>query len=140
MAPPPSLRQISREALGDVPAYVDRLLEPLNRILGEIQDALSGNITVENLAAARVDVTVSEGTTPPAIPLPKLRGRAPWGVTVERVQVLGGGAAPTSAVGVLWAPTSIQQGQVAQPGLQITAVYGLAAGARATLTLLVKGE
>lgn len=140
MAAPPSLRQISREALGDVPAYVDRLLEPLNRVLGELADALSGNITVENLAAARVDVTVSEGSTPPAILLPKLRGRAPWGVTVERVQVLSGGAAPTAAVGVLWAPTSIQQGQVAQPGLQITAVYGLATGTRATLTLLVKGE
>jgi hypothetical protein len=142
MARPPSIRQISRELLvGSLPEWLDGLLKPLNTFMGQVQDALSRNLTVtENLAMAWLDVTVTEGVAPNSQAVSGLGTRTVKGISVERVQVLDGGAAPTAAVAVLWAPTTVLKGSAGVPGVQITEVVGLASGTRATLTLLLKAE
>lgn len=141
MAQPPSIRQVSRELLGDVPAWVGKLLSPLNAFLSQVQDGLSANLTVkENLAQEWLLVTVTEGEAPSPQAVKKLGTRQAYGLSVERVQVLDGGTAPTGAVGVEWTPATVLVEGVGVPGVKITAVRGLASGTRATLTLLVKAE
>lgn len=142
MARPPSIRQISRELLGaNVEEWVDRMLNPLNTFMGQVQDALTANLTVtENLAMTWLEVTVTEGDVPLPQAVPGLKARTAKGLTVERVQVLDGGAVPTAAVWVDWAPTTVLKGTTGVPGVQFIGVYGLATGTRATLILLVKAE
>lgn len=140
MSAPPSIRQITREALGDAPEWVDALLKPLNTVLGQLGDLLGHNVTVsENLAQAWVDVTVTGDAEVAPIAV-NLRGRPARGVDVQRVAALGTGStpgtAPESSVGIIWAPTTVD----GKPGISISQVFGLASGARYTLTLLVKAE
>lgn len=141
MAQPPSIRQVSRELLGEVPGWVGKILSPLNTFMSQVTDGLSANLTVnENLAQAWLLVTVTEGEVPNPQAVAKLGPRQAYGLTVERVEVLDGGAAPVAAVGVDWTPTTVQVNNVGRPGVKITKVHGLATGTRATLTLLVKAE
>lgn len=140
MSAPPSIRQVTREALGDAPDWVDSLLKPLNLFLGQVADLFTNNLTVkDNLAAAWVDVQVTGGQEVPPFAF-VLRGRVPKGVTVQRVSALGTGSTPgtppTSSVGIVWAPTTVD----GKPGVAISQVNGLFAGARYTLTLLVQAE
>lgn len=140
MAPPPSVRQISRDSLGgDVPAWMERVLKPLNDFMRQVSDSLTGNLTSANLAQAWVEVPVTEGQSVGAFVAP-LRGRVVKGLSVEKLGALGTGATPgappTGPVFVDWAPTTIE----GKPGVQINQVFGLAAGAKYTLTLLLKAE
>lgn len=140
MSAPPSIRQITREALGIAPEWVDALLKPLNIVLGQLVDLLGHNVTVtENLAQQWLDVTVTEGSDVAPIAI-NLRGRTAKGVDVQRVATLSAGStpgtAPTGSVGIDWAPTTVD----GKPGISISQVFGLASGARYTLTLLVKAE
>lgn len=107
---------------------------------GQWIDYVSGlfvsNLTVsENLAQCWLPVTVVVGQEYPLQALPKLNGRVPYGVSVERVQVISG-TGVTGATWVHWEPTSLNS----KPALRLLGVYGLAAGTKATLTLLVKAE
>jgi len=141
MSAPPSIRQITREALGAAaPDWADELLKPLNTVLGQMQDLFTNNLTPrENLAQQWVEVTVTGGAAVPAFGV-NLKGRTAKGVSVERVTALGSGStpgtAPTAAVTLIWAPTSVE----GKPGVAISSVFGLVAAARYTLTLLVKAE
>lgn len=141
MSAPPSIRQITREAVSGAPDWVDKLLTPLNTALTQIQDLFTHNITIgENLAAAWVDITFTAGQTIPPLAV-DLRGRPPRGVTVQRTAALGTGSTPGtppgSSVGVEWAPTTVG----GKPGIQITTVHGgLTNGERYTLTLLVQAD
>ena len=101
----------------------------------EVARALASNLTVtENLAQCWFPLTVVEGTLPPVLPIPRLRGRHAYGLSVERVQVVSGSL--TGPVWVHWEPAVLNT----KPALKVLAVYGLAAGTRAILTLLVKAE
>lgn len=138
MAPPPSIRQISRESLGaGVPAWVDTLLQPLNLFLRQVSDALSNNLDGQNLAEAYVDLPVTEGQAVKPFQA-QLRGRVPKAVLVARTVPASSGGTPgtppTGAVAVEWAPTTVE----GKPGVSISMVSGLATGARYTLTLLLK--
>lgn len=141
MSPPPRIRQITREMLGaDVPGWLDTLLTPLNKVLTQLGDLFSNNLTVsENLAMRWVEVQVVEGSTPAPTAV-ELAGRVPKGVSVERVAVqpsgVTPGTAPSGAVTVEWSPVTV----AGKPAVQLTRVWGLAAGSKATLTLLVKAE
>lgn len=137
MATPPSIRQITREALGDVPGWVDRLLQPLNLFLQQVVDGLSQQLTPsQNFAQCWLTLSVTEGVTPPPQALPALRGKPPKGVSVEGVANVSGEGGLTGAPFVDWTVVAVE----GKPGLQVRSVYGLAAGAQATLTLLVKAE
>lgn len=140
MATPPSIRQITRELLGDVPGWLDRLLQPLNQFLQQTGDALSNNLTPsQNLAQCWLALTVTAVDTRtiqevPLQALPRLKGRTAYGVSVERVSVASGTLDWFPSVD--WSPASVE----GKPAIQIHTVYGLNAGAVATLTLLVKAE
>lgn len=137
MATPPSIRQITRESLGDVPAWVDRILGPLNQFLRQVGDALANNLDGQNLAEAYMDLQVTEGQSVGAFVAP-LRGRVPKAVVVVKTTALGlggtPGTPPTGPVYVDWAPTTVE----GKPGISVNQVFGLATGARYTLTLLLK--
>lgn len=138
MATPPSVRQITREALGgDAPAWVDKLLQPLNLFLRQVGDALANNLDGQNLAEAYMDLQVTEGVGVSPFIAP-LRGRVPKAVLVVRTSALGTGGTPgtppAGPVYVDWAPTTVD----AKPGIAVSQVFGLASGARYTITLLLK--
>ena len=140
MSAPPSVRQISREALKDAPGWVDGLLQPINTFLRQVVDLFSGNLTVsENLAQAWVTVPVTEGVTVNPFPA-ALKSRPAKGITVERVATVSSGGTPgtppTGAVTVIWEPTTVD----GKPYVRITNITGLSTGARYNLTLLVKAE
>jgi hypothetical protein len=139
MAPPPSVRQISRDTLGDVPSWVDRFLRPLNQFMTQTADALNGAITSQNLAEAWVDLTVKEGTSPQPF-IAQLRGRPVRGLYVTKVSALGAGGtpgvAPTGPVFILWEPATVD----GQPGVSISQVFGLSPGGTYNITLLIKAE
>src|SRR5690349_5112640 len=135
MSTPPTVRQITRESIGDVPGWFDRVLQPLNQFLQQAVDALAGNLTVgQNLAQQWLTLTVTEGVAIQPQALPRLKGRPPFGVSVERTQVLSGSL--SCAVGVAWSPATVE----GKPGLSISSVSGLNSGAVVTITLLVKAE
>jgi len=101
----------------------------------EVARALASNLTVkENLAQCWMALTVVQGTTPGIQPLPLLRGRTAYGLSVERVELVSGSL--TGPVWLHWEPTYLN----GKPALKTLAVYGLATGAKANLTLLVKAE
>lgn len=137
MATPPSIRGISRETLGDVPAWMDKLLQPLNLFLRQVSDALSNNLDGQNLAESYMDLQVTEAVavTPFIAPL---RGRVPKAVLVVKASPLGTGGTPgtppSGPVYVDWAPTTVD----GKPGVSVSQVFGLATGAKYTLTLLLK--
>ena len=139
MAPPPSERQISRETLGEVPGWVDRLLVPLNRFMTQMADAMSANLDSRNVAEAFVDMVVTEGVALPPFVAP-LRGRKVRSVQVAKVSALGTGgtpgAAPTGPVFALWDNATVDN----QPGVSISTVLGLATGARYTITFHLRAE
>lgn len=135
MATPPSIRQITREALGDVPEWMDRFLQPLNTFLQQVTDALSQQLTPgQNFAQCWLSMPITEGQVPPAQLLPALRGKPPKGVSVEGVSLISGSI--SCAPFVDWTVTAVE----GKPALQVRGVYGLSSGAQATLTLLVKAE
>lgn len=104
----------------------------------EVARALTSNLTVkENLAQCwfTLQVPVSPGTGPGIKPVPCLRGRVPYGLSVERVQVLSGGGV-NGPVWVHWEPMRLD----GVPAIKVLAVYGLIPGTRANLTLLMKAE
>lgn len=137
MAMPPSVRQITREALGDAPAWMDKLLQPLNLFLRQVGDALANNLDGQNLAESYLDLQVTEGQSVASFVAP-LRGRVPKAVLVVKATALGSGGTPgtppSGPVYVDWASTTVD----AKPGVAIAQVFGLAPGARYTLTLLLK--
>lgn len=139
MSPPPSVRAIPRDTLGDVPSWMDRLLSPLNKFLEQTTDALSGNLDTRNTAEAFMDLQVTDGVSVQPF-VANLRGRPVRGVVVQKVAALGSGGtpgvAPTGPVYVDWAPTTVE----GKPGVQIAQVFGLSPGAKYTLTLLLKAE
>jgi len=101
----------------------------------EVAKALASGLTVrENLAQCWLPVTVIVGQEYALQPLPNLKGRPAYGVSVERVQVVSGSV--TGPVWVHWEPTTLK----GQHALKLLTVYGLAASTKATLTLLVKAE
>jgi len=135
MAHPPSLRKIAKELLEGAPGWVDALLLPLNTFMGQVQEALSGQLTVkENLAQCWVTFTANSGDTIPPLALPTLKGRAPFGVTVERVRVLEGSL--VAMPGVEWEPTTLN----GKPAVRLLVIHSFPANTRATFTLLVKAE
>lgn len=137
MATPPSIRQISRESLGDAPAWMDKLLQPLNTFLRQVSDAMANNLDGQNLAEAYLDIQVTEGQAVRSFVAP-LRGRVPQAVLVVKTSPLGTGGtpgvAPTGPVFVDWAPTTVDS----KPGVVINQVFGLSTGAKYTITLLFK--
>lgn len=135
MATPPTVRQLTREALGEVPEWFDRVLQPLNQFLQQVGDGLAGGLTPgQNLSQQWLAITVTEGVAIQPQALPRLKGRPPFGVSVERAQVVSGSL--TGPVFVEWSPATVE----GKPGLSISNVYGLNMGAVVTLTLLVKAE
>lgn len=143
MAQPPSVRSISKEILSGEPREaLARLGGVVSQFMGQVADALARNLTVsQNLAQAWLYVDVTEGTLPPVQAVPGLKNRVPFGVTVEQVHVLNGGAAPTSTVSVHWEGATISRTDGGrEQGISILAVYGLASGTQARLKLLVKAE
>jgi hypothetical protein len=105
-----------------------------------VATALASGLTVrENLAQCwlKVEVEAITSRTSKAlkpIALPLMRGRMPYGVSVERVELISGTMDWFPSVD--WEP-ALKDGQ---PALKIINAYGLNAGARATLTLLIKAE
>ena len=150
MARTPSIRRILREHLGPkVPEWIDGVLRPLNTFMEQVADAMASNLSVsENLAQCWVDVDAtginSRSAEPiPVVALPALRGRVPYGVSVERMQLREAAADPAFDwyASVHWEPATVtDRNGEGLPGLRILAVYGLNAGTRATLTLLVKAR
>jgi hypothetical protein len=109
--------------------------ERMPRWVEDVSQALSSGLTVaENLSQCWVSLAVVEGQAVGIQPLPLLRGRVPFGLSVERVQLSTGSL--TGPVWVHWEPATVRNA----PALKVLTVYGLATGARATLTLLVKAE
>lgn len=139
MSPPPSVRQISRDTLGEVPQWVDRLLPQLNRFMTQVVDLFSSNLDSQNLAAAFVDIQVTEGTAPQPFVAP-LNGRKVRGVHVAKVAAIGTGgtpgAAPTASVFVLWDVATVD----GKPGVAISNVFGLATGGKYLLTLKLEAQ
>lgn len=148
MATPPSIRQITRESLGEVPSWFERVLTPLNAFLQQVTDSQSNNLTpAQNFAMRWVDLPVVEGTNVYAPLVANLGGRPVKGISVEQVQYpssLGvAPPAPSTAAGVAiaWQRVSVPtEGGGTSPGFQVVGVSGLPTGARAVLTLLVKAE
>ena len=135
MATPPSIRQITREALGDAPAWVDKLLQPLNAFLQQTVDALSQGLTPsQNFAQCWVTVKLTDGVMPPPQALPALKGKVPKGVSVEAATFTFG--TPEGVPLVDWGVTAVD----GKPGLLIRRVTGIQENAQVTLTLLVKAE
>lgn len=142
MAKPPSLRSISRESIGDIPDWAERLLKPLNVFMGEVADGLWRGLSVsENLAQEWVDVTIQEGAALPGpLALRGLRGREPRGISIERVRLLSG-STPSGGLALDWEPTSLVDANGQRvPAMVIRGLYGLYTGSRVALTLLVKAE
>lgn len=101
----------------------------------EASRALNANLTVsENLAQCWLVLTVVEGQPFAIQPLTALRGRAAFGLSVERVQVISGGL--VEPVWVNWEPALLD----GKPALKILSVFGLQPGSKVKLTLLVKAE
>lgn len=101
----------------------------------EVARALASSLTVkENLAQCWLVLTVVEGQPYPIQPLPLLRGRLAYGLSVERVQVISGSL--VEPVWVNWEPAFLD----GKPALKILSVFGLAPGSKVKLTLLVKAE
>lgn len=101
----------------------------------EVAKALASGLTVkENLAQCWLTLAVVQGAIPAIQPLTALRGRVAYGLSVERVEVVSGSL--TGPVWVHWEPSFLN----GKPALKTLAVYGLAAGTKANLTLLVKAE
>jgi hypothetical protein len=140
MATPPSIRQITRETLGDVPAWLDKVLLPLNTFMQQVTDALSGNLSGQNFTQGWVRIAVAEGQALPApFIVPGLKGRAPAGVTMEGFTVQSGSVTTTPSVA--WEVSSaLSAAGASVPAVRLTSVYGLDSAARVTLTLLVKAE
>lgn len=136
MATPPSIRQITREVLGGaVPAWADKLLTSLNQHMQQVADALTGNLTPgQNFAMQWLEVRVVGGQSSAPLALPKLKGKAPYGVSVEGV---------TADPGVVEGPVTVTWEAVTlegKPAINLTGVYGVSSGMAATLTLLVKAQ
>lgn len=147
MAAPPSIRQISRESLGEVPAWFLRVLTPLNSFIQQVVDTLGNGLTpAQNFAQQWVEFQATEGTNTYPAQAVSLGGRAVKGISVESVTLLAVGGSPPPApstsvpVGIYWQRVSVQQAGALVPGFQVTGVVGLPVGGRATLTLLVKAE
>lgn len=137
MAPPPSLRKIAKDAISGAPGWIDGLLQPLSIFMGQIQDALTNQLTVkENLAQCWVVFTANSGDTVQPFALPNLKGRAPFGVSVEGFVPLVGGDSVTSVPSVVWDTIPVN----GRPGLRIRTIHNFPSGVRATFTLLVKAE
>lgn len=103
--------------------------------IDEASQALSSNLTVsENLAQCWVEVEVRHGADIRDIPLPRLLGRTPYGVSVERAEVTVGSL--SGAPGVEWENVLVK----GAPGLRIKRAHGLTAGTTVRLRLLVKAE
>lgn len=101
----------------------------------DVSRSLNANLTVsENLAQCWVVLTVVEGQGYPIQPLPALKGKAAYGLSVERVQIISGGI--VEPVWAHWEPTLLN----GKPALKLLSVFGLAPGSKVTLTLLVKAE
>jgi len=111
------------------------LLNTLSQFVRDVNNALAGNLTPsENLAQCWVEVDITYGQPIPVIALPALKGRTPYGVSVENATVLEGslGGAP----GIQWEATT----KNGAPALKVLSANGLNAGAKVTLRLLVKAE
>lgn len=101
----------------------------------ETSRALASSLTVkENLAQCWLSLTVVHGTLPAIQPIPGLHARPAYGLSVERVVLVSGSL--TGPVWLHWEPTFLN----GKPAMKTLAVYGLATGAKANLTLLVKAE
>lgn len=101
----------------------------------EASRALNSNLTPsENLAQCWIEVEVKYGVAIRDIPLPKLNGRTPYGVSVEKAEVTAGSL--FGAPGLEWENVLVK----GAPGLRITQAHGLNPGTTVRLRLLVKAE
>lgn len=109
--------------------------ERLGLWIEEAARALNSNLTPsENLAQCWVEVEVKYGASIRDIPLARLNGRAPFGVSVEKAEVLEGSL--FGAPGIEWENVLVK----GAPGLRITLAHGLNPGTTVRLRLLVKAE
>lgn len=140
MASPPELKGIRKDEIPEAPAWLEKLLRPLNLFLQQVGQALAGNLTVkENLAGRWVDVEVTQGvaTKPFAV---GLGTRPAKGVFLARVATPSD-QPPEAAVVIEWRASSVRQpGGATVPAIEITNFSGLGTGNTATLTLLVLAE
>ena len=62
MATLPPIKRITKEDLKDAPAWIDRLLYPLNLFLDFTYRAMNGNLTfVDNITAQKYGFTITAG-------------------------------------------------------------------------------
>lgn len=131
MAALPKVREILESVVGKT-SELKSLLKEVNSFIRDTVTALDSNLTVaENLAQCWLEVRITEGQLPNPITLPLLKGRAPFGLTVEAVSVLSGSI--SGPVWVDWEPRGTN-------AIKLRAVYGLSTGAVVNLRLLVKAE
>jgi hypothetical protein len=101
----------------------------------EVAVALGSGLTPsENFAQCWVEVEVKYGQGSVNIPLPALRGRKPYGVTVEKATVATGSL--SGAPGIEWEPMLVKGAQ----GMRLVRAHGLSTGTRVKFRLLVKAE
>jgi hypothetical protein len=149
MAAPPPIRKLAPE---QVPAehrkWMERgVLEPLNRFLGSVADALAGGLTSANLRAETVDVKVtipadfvaanaSDGTPVPADCWPqRFATKFAKVAKVDLAQAVASDNSLHAGVTFQWMPAVVDK----KPAVEIRNATGLVAGKKYTLTFVVYG-
>lgn len=140
MANPPEIRGIRSDDIPEAPAWLAKLLRPLNLFLQQVGQSLSGNLTVsQNLAARWVSIDVVGGVLPKPFSV-DLGGRPAHAVLLAGVTTPAD--SPTEAAVLFeWAPANVRgAGGVYSPAVSITRISGVSSGAKATLRFLVLAE
>lgn len=124
MAKLPTQKYISREDLKEAPAWIERLLYPINSFMQSVAQALQKNLTFEeNIACAvkeyRFQTPATYPTDMPFIRFSTDMKRKPRGLILLKVGLYAAEAEPTGEATVSWAES---EGVVT-----ITAISGLAA-------------
>ena len=136
MAKPPETTNIRKDDMPEAPAWVEKLLGPINGFILQVKLALSGGLTVrENMAAKWVRVQVTGGTQPK--PFPVGLGNRP----AHAVLLASATGAVEAPVAFTWAPANVtMEGGRAVPAVSLTRVTGIPQGKTAYLTFLVLPE
>lgn len=135
MARLPQVRNISKATLGELASPLERFLREINQFVGDVVEALSSNLTVtENLAQCWVDLTIVYGRPIPVLALPALKGRLPYGVSVEGAVVTEGSL--FGAPGLEWEAATLN----GAPALRVVQAHGLNVGTTVRFRLLVKAQ
>jgi len=133
MAKLPPIKRIVREDLKDAPAWIDRLITPLNAFMEAVYSALDRDLTVgENVAGEIKTIQVKAGAaaTDNTFTFTTTTRRTPKVCAIGRVERVENIYTPiTAAVGLDW---RFDAGQII-----ISSIAGLTNGETYNITLLI---